>query len=251
MDEESHDEVEPERIEEPREKVHARLKVLLVCGGWVLLLLLLLGMVLPALFTAREMTNCRSCKSTLKELGIAIVVYIENAGGRYYPCPKGRPGVPDDYSGKHFLAMVWWTGVLSEPSLLLCPNSTGDNNRGYDLGVRDGQYLATDRGGVNQRGSAPANVPEPNWGPHSITYASKGWKVSYMPGSGKPEALIEELPSDTVIACDDTVDPPNHRNGFFVLYADSHVNFVSDPKYTVTEENGAVGRVAPLDMICN
>ena len=211
-----------------------------------------LGMIIPALYTAREVTSCPTCSARLKQLGIALVQYIdERGGGRYYPYPAGRPGVPNDYSGKQFLAMIWWADLVSEPTLFLCPSSTDDNNKGYDLGVRDGQYRQTDVGGVNQRGSAPANVPEPKWGPHSISYASKGWKVSYIPGSGKPEALIDKLPPDTVIASDDTVDPPNHRRGFCAVFADGHVDFLTDPKLIVTEENGAVGRVPPLDMICN
>ena len=255
MDEERYDEVELEPIEKPRQKSHIWLILGLVGGAGLLLLVLLLGMLLPAVGTARELARTLKCKNNLKQLGIAMFQYIDERGShRYYPYPKGRPGVPDDYNGKHFLAMIWWTDLVSEPEIFICPNSTDDNNKGYDLGVRDKEYTETDVGGVNQRGNAPANVPEPNWGPHVISYASKGWKVSFLPnsrGGAERFALTDQFPSDTIIASDDTVDPPNHTNGFCVLYADCHVEFLTDAKYVVTEENGAVGRVPPLDMICN
>ena len=242
---------EPER-EQPEEKTSWFNRRVIATVVITFMLVSGLGVILAVRSMAWEAAHTLSCKSNLHRLGIALVIYIdERGGGRYYPYPAGRPGVPDDYSGKHFLAMVWWTDVESYHGNFLCPNSTDDNNGGFDLGVRDGQYAETDIGGVNQRGSAPANVPKPKWGPHVISYASKGWKVSYTPGTGKREALIDEFPSDTIIASDDTVDPPNHRGGFCVLYADSHVDFLSDRKLIVTEENGAVGRVPPLDMICN
>ncbi len=263
MDEESHDEVELEPVEQPGQKARVWPIVALIGGGCLLLVavvfMLIASLLLPALERARVGDRTLNCKNNLRQLGLALVQYIDERGGhRYYPCPKGRPGVPDDYSGKEFLAMVWWTDLVSEPGIFICRSSTDDNNKGADLGVRDGQYLARDKGGIGQTSSsAPADVPKPRWTKHDpqnnhyISYASKGWKVSYMPGSDKPEALIEELPSDTVIASDDTVDPPNHRNGFCVLFADSHVEFLSDAKYIVTEEDGAVGREPPLDMICN
>jgi len=262
MDEEPYDEVDPEQIEEPGQKSRVWPIVLPVGGGCVLLLVafvLIASLLLPPLFTVRAESYTTYCKNNLKTLGMALVQYIDERGGhRYYPCPKGRPGVPDDYSGKEFLAMVWWTDLVSEPGIFTCPSSTDDNCEGADLGVRDGQYLATDIGGIGQTSSsARGKIPKPRWTKHDpknnhyISYASKGWKVSYIPGSAKPEALIDELPSDTVMACDDTVDPPNHRNGFCVLFADCHVDFLNDAKYIVTEENGTVGRVPPLDMICN
>ena len=257
MDEERNDEVEVEPTEEPREKARVWRNVLLVGAGCVLVLTFLL----PALSAARIQARTLSCKNNLRQLGIALVQYIDERGShRFYPCPKGRPGVPDDYSGKHFLAMLWWTDIVSDPSIFICPRSTDDNNKGFDLGVRDGQYLATDKGGIGQKGGAPAEVPKPRWKKHDpknnhyISYASKGWKVSFLPNSRRGaarSALTDQFPSDTVIASDDTVDPPNHRKGFYVLFADSHVDFLSDPKYIVAEENGAVGRVPPLDMICN
>ena len=137
MDEERYDEVELEPIEEPRQKSNLWLILGLIGGAGQLLLVLLLGILLPALSTARELARTLSCKSNLKMIGIALVQYIDERGDhRYYPYPKGRPGVPDDYSGKEFLAMIWWTDLVSESGIFLCPSSTDDNRNGADLGVR-------------------------------------------------------------------------------------------------------------------
>ena len=272
MDEERYDDVELDRIEEPRPKSHIWLIVALVGGGCLLLVvvvfMLIASLVLPGLSAARTTARTLSCKNNLKQIGIALVQYIDERGShRYYPYPAGRPGVPDDYSGKEFLAMIWWTDLVSESGIFLCPSSTDDNRNGADLGVRDGQYLATDIGGIGQRGGAPAGVPKPRWTEHDpmnnhyISYASKGWKVSFLPNSradASRSVLTDQFPSDTVIACDDTLDPPNHPNGFCVLFADSHVDFLSGTRFSVSEEGDADGKPTlgkggqpPLDMVCN
>ena len=265
MDEERNEEVKSEPVKElglkPRSLLHA---LLVVLGGLVVLCL-----VLPPLRPSRELDRIMNCKNNLKNLGIALVQYIDERGDhRYYPYPAGRPGVPDDYNGKHFLAMLWWTDIVSDPSIFLCPSSTDDNRKGADLGVRDGQYLATDIGGIGQTSTAaPAEIPKPRWTEHDpmnnhyISYASKGWKVSFLPNSradASRSVLTDQFPSDTVIACDDTLDPPNHPNGFCVLFADSHVDFLSGTRFSVSEEGDADGKPTlgkggqpPLDMVCN
>ena len=120
-------------------------------------------------------------------------------------------------------------------------------------------------GGIGVKGAgAPADTPEPRWTDDDpitneyISYASKGWSVSFLPGSSNRSVLTDNFPSDTAIACDDTRDPPNHRDGFNVLFADTHVEFLSDQRFDTSQMGNTFstgdppsGGQDPLDMITN
>ena len=237
----------------------------------VLIGLAVAGLLVANLGRVRQTTSHPRCKNKLKQLGTALIHYLGEKGGhRFFPFPSGvRLGRDDTdssgdseagYSGKAFLAMIWWTDLVSEAGIFLCPRTRDDNNHGFDLGVRDGQFTEDDIGGIGQvpQDTGGKEFPTPRWqsdddpaGNHFISYASKGWKVSYRPGESAPSALTDALPSDTIIASDDTADPPNHRNGFNVLYADTRVEFLSRANLCVDEEGGSVGKDPPLDMLCN
>ena len=231
-----------------------------VFGVMVIVIAVLAALLMPALGKAREMARKVKCSSNLRQVGLALMQYVDEHGARrYYPCPKGRPGVPDDYTGKHFLATIWWTNVISEPGIFICPSTTDDNSHGYDLGPRDGEYSTETVGGLILGDDAPTGVPAPRWladdttAHNYISYASKGWKVSYPPGKTIQSVLEENIPSDTVIACDDTTNPANHSDGFNALFADTHVEFISGQQYGTDETDGTVGQggAPPLDMVCN
>ena len=222
---------------------------------------ILAAVLMPALGLAREMARKVKCRSNLRQIGLALTQYVDERGSnKYYPFPYGRENVPEDYSGKAFLAVIWWSGIVSEPGIFICPSTSDDNHKGADLGCRDGQYAVGEYGGIGVKGSPTGTVAEPGWdsdddiGQNSfISYASKGWAVSKIFGSLNSSVLTDNLPSDTVIACDDTRDPANHRDGFNALFADTHVEWLSESRFD-TSQTGATlgpGGEVPFDMVCN
>jgi len=196
-------------------------------AGWniivgVVILAVLVFLILPA--TTRHPVPALSCKNHLRQLGVALQCYIDGpGGGRFYPYPTQDKNYVaptgnnlkqgEGFSGASFLAALYWSGVITEPNIFICPSTSDDNHLGIDLGTNP------DDPANNRRGWNP-NFEKPN-GSH-VSYASKAqWT---MP-RGEP---LEKgaLPDDTVIATDDTDGEPNHGNGMCVLYVDMHVEFV-------------------------
>jgi len=212
----------------------------------VVILAVLVFLILPT--TTRHPSPALDCRNHLRQLGVALQCYIDGpGGGRFYPYPTqdGNYVVTsgadlkrgEGFSGASFLAALYWSGVLNEPSVFICPRSTDDNRGGRDLG-RNPDDESNNRPGWNP------SFEKPN-GSH-VSYASKAqWT---MP---RGEPLTKgSLPTDTVIASDDTDGRPNHDNGFILLYNDTHVEFLNTTRVE-SGDRGMVGNEPPLDMIGN
>jgi len=215
--------------------------------------LLVTGFVIKTyLFAPRPQEERRDlkCRNNLRQLGMALQQYIDGPGGhRFYPyptqdreyvAPSGRRlDRGEGFSGASFLAALYWSGILTEANIFICPCTSDDNFDGERLGMNP----AAKPGEPNRPGWNP-DFEKPN-GSH-VSYASKAqWT---MP-RGEP-LTKDSLPTDTVIASDDTDGKPNHENGFSVLYNDTHVDFLNTIRVE-SGDRGMVGREAPLDMIGN
>lgn len=208
----------------------------------------LTGILMPAIQAARERARVIKCTSNLRQLGLSLVNYLDGPGAqRYYPYPTEdenfvKPGSNDlqpgeGFSGASFLAALYWSGVLNEPGIYICPGSRDDHY--------EGKFLGTDPDaddGSNVPGwSGQFEKPD---GSH-VSYASKAqWN---MP-KGRP--LTSNLPSNTVMASDDTDGDQHHKNGYCALYADGHVEFIN-VKHSLYGDDGMVGKVPPLVNIGN
>ena len=219
----------------------------------------LAAFLMPTLSKARQQAKITACKSNLRQLGMALTNYLDTYGSsRYFPYPMEAGGVaPGEastagtgFSGAAFLAALYWSGTITEPGIFLCPSSDDDNHKGEDYGdpenkdeppaYNESHFGTIEPGGDDEDGTEPIG--------YLVSFASRA--QCKMPSDGRP--LTDRMPSDTVMASDDTQGTENHTDGYCVLYADGHVSWLPSKRIG----NGAEGMVgqgdgAPLDMVGN
>jgi len=223
----------------------------------IAIIAILAGMLLPSLSKIRESAKKTACTNNLSQIGKCLQQYLSGPGGnRYYPYPTEDTNYvkPTDtaltrgqgFKGASFLAALYWSGTLTESKIFICPSTTDDNKNGAMLGKTPPGDTTGDTGSGTTTGNVPGwsdKFEMPN-GTH-VSYASR---AQWCMPKGLP--LGDRLPSDTVIACDDTQGTDNHSDGFCVLYADTHVEFYQSNKVG-NGDKGMVSYDAPLDMVDN
>ncbi|MFC1806358.1 H-X9-DG-CTERM domain-containing protein [Planctomycetota bacterium] len=177
-------------------------------------LLLLIGMLLGP-DRVSERRRRRRCAQQLKELAQGLAVYVDAFGrGNWYPCPVGRGAKLADYNGAEWLASLYWTGVVSDPEVYICPSSPDTNGDGRDLG----RHRATTA-----------------FGSQTVSYAGMHYRSLSDSGAAIP-ASFPPSPAATPMACDDTQGAINHgeRNngGMNVLFFDGHIEFKRTTGFT-------------------
>ena len=178
----------------------------------VIVLLVLAGLILPFFARARDGgggSRLVRCRSNLNQLAKGMAVYLNEFGdNRWYPFPVGQGLEPDSFDGSEWLASLYWTRILPDPGVFLCPSSPDTNHNGEDLGS--------------------THAVHGRFGSQTVSYAGMHYKsLTDKAGNPRPGAIPNDLPSDEPMACDDTQAPINHgeaNNGaMFVLFFDSHV----------------------------
>lgn len=191
----------------------------------IAIIAILAGMLLPALARAREEARRIRCRNNLNQLAKGMATYLNEAGdNRFYPWPSGRPGCGSkdspDFGGAEWLASLYWTRIIPDPGVFLCPSSPDSNEAGTALGSI----------GVPGGGSALSNG--------AVSYAGMGslsvgrylaTKQSKSTSSGKTLAIRDDFPPNEPMGSDDTQAPINHgekdNGGMSVLFFDSHVEY--------------------------
>jgi prepilin-type processing-associated H-X9-DG protein len=166
------------------------------------------------------------CQENFHQLAKGMVEYFGQGDNRFYPCPLGRGSRPNDFNGAEWLAALYWTGVVSDPDVFLCPGSGDTNARGKDIGRKK----ANDCGGA--------------FGSQTISYAGLWWRSVRTVEGG---ALRDDFTAGEPMACDDTQGAINHGDagGMNVLFMDSHVSFKQTPEVDITSQHGSVGQGFP------
>jgi len=196
----------------------------------VAVLVLLAGMLLPALSRAREDSTRMRCRRTLHQLAAGMATYLSVFGdGAWYACPLRRGIRPDDYNGAEWLTSLYWTGIVADPEVFICGSSPDSNDQGRDLGTHHA-------------------VPG-RFGSQTVSYAALHHRsLTGADASPKPGALPVNFaanPAATPMASDDTQGSINHGtrdNGYMsVLFFDHHVEGKASVELDVERAVGQTG----------
>jgi len=96
------------------------IELLVVVG----ILVLLSGMLLPAVKRARDSAKSAACMANLRQIGVAMQAYLSDNSG-YYPWDWGS-GPPSGFGGQWDYAISPYLGgsVISRPAIFVCPART-------------------------------------------------------------------------------------------------------------------------------
>ena len=199
------------------------------------------------------------CRNNLNQLAKGVATY-NNEMNPAYPWPVGRAGcgtrAAPDFGGAEWLAALYWTLVIPDPQVYLCPGSPDSNQFGRalgSLGTPGGRPLPStavsyaapgaDSFGIYQasklkmgRSSAAPKVPVPPDFPQNESMACDDFgiyqasKLKVNPSYAASRLPIPyDFPGNEPMACDDTEEPINHgsrdNGGMNVLFFDSHVEW--------------------------
>jgi hypothetical protein len=182
----------------------------------VIVLCALVLLFLPVL--SRDDHVNAKCKSHLKQIGTALSLYMNTHGGTtYFPVPAQA------FRGDCWLATLYWTGIITEPEVFLCPAS-GDHGklppkRPADLSSADA-------------------IP-----PDAISYAGRCYGLTgelahrNARGFTCPTGMFGAIP----VASDDNEGYDNHKDGINVGYGDSHVEFFPSADGSIYDQIGKRG----------
>ena len=81
---------------------------------------ILAAMLLPVLSRAREQARRTACKSNLKQIGLALMMYASDYSGSF-PTGSGGP-----YNHLNDLTLLWSMGYAKDPRLFECPSASFD-----------------------------------------------------------------------------------------------------------------------------
>ena len=178
---------------------------------------------------SREEARRIRCRNILSQLSRGMATYLTELGdGRFYPCPLERGETVGTYNGAEWLAALYWTRVVPDPGMFLCPASPDTNSNGKDIGCK----RANDAGG--------------RFSSQTVSYAGMWWKSVATVNGG---AIPARFPENEPMACDDTQGGINHgeatNGGMCILFFDSHVEFKTNTELDITSRTGSIGKGFP------
>ncbi len=173
------------------------------------------------------------CRNNLNQLAKGMETYLND---RFYPWPVGRAGcgtrANPDFGGAEWLATLYWTKILPDPGVFICPASTDDNEHGVKLGT----YGCPGNGPLSEDAVSYAGMGDRSVGIYLVE--KQGKNPAYATSK---LGIRDDFPPDQPMMCDDTEGAINHGSArsMNVLFFDSHVEYWTNDR--VDAERG-VGR---------
>jgi len=215
---------------------------------------ILAAMLLPALARAREQARRTSCKSNLKQLGLAALMYSNDYGGTF---PTGGTHLSD-------MTLLWSQGYAKDPNVFECPSASWEAQsikEGQVFGLGLGSAYSFDliySGGTGYRGITIAgasiafsydNQKRDDDNPQVAIMADRNFGMDdnfYMYDVADQDKKFAtdinwEVPNTTANGGLDSpfdCNSPNHNyEGQNVLYVDGHVLWVALPTAGLNGDN--------------
>ncbi len=176
----------------------------------IVFIVIAVALIVPAFHSkAHKRSSHSKCKSNLKQLGIAMQLYVDSRGFKKVD-GVGKFSYPP-FSGAEFWTHMYRTEVMIDFEVYLCPNTDDDNN--------DGKALA--------RFGSPA--------PSACSY---GGRINFR---GHPARIFTgRNASDTPIGCDDDEGEFNHLEVVNVVFLDNSAkDFIYSDSYIDPQLGGA------------
>ena len=191
----------------------------------VLIVGALAGLLLPLLARRREEARRIRCRNNLNQLAKGMATYLDPHGeNRFFPTPLGRTRNPNTYNGAEWLAALYWTGVIPDPGVFICPSTTDTNRDGLDLG---------------------SYTQAATFGSQTVSYAGMHY---YSASEHMGTAIRDDYPPNKPMGSDDTQGDSNHDGwSVSVLFFDSHIESLlpseGGPGNDVGQRGGLLGEL--------
>lgn len=152
---------------------------------------ILASMLIPLIVHSRELARKAKCSNNLRQLGTGMIQYIDQFGkGRFYSWPGTKDA---SFNGAQWITSLYWTSMISDPEIFICPSTVDDNQNGGVLGRKFTRL-----------------------GPLDVSYAGR---------NGMMGVVTARMQTNTLMMSDDYNDPDNHEDGAYLLYFDGHVEW--------------------------
>ncbi|MFC1806357.1 prepilin-type N-terminal cleavage/methylation domain-containing protein [Planctomycetota bacterium] len=214
----------------------------LVTVAIILFVALVVGFLLWRLECAREEARRIRCRSNLIGIAAGMSSYLLYHGDhRFYPFPLTQGTTKGDYNGAEWLAALYWSQVMTDPSEYICPSSSDTNSNGADIGSfraaptfgsQTISYAGMHYHSGRVVGYGPSHRQRDGRRLRGVATSLSG-RVPYVltstSGEIAPCPVVDALPRDRPMASDDTQGRVHHGDRVGVLFDDGHVEFKTSP----------------------